>query len=598
MSAPRRLAADLLRLALQRRGLAAGAPPAADRRAAAAASAAAAAAAFPGAHAPSPAEAAAATRRNALTAAALLAAAGGTYAATRLHHGADAPPAARPPAEAHLVNWSGTHEVAVEALYEPESLAELEAAVAAAHAAGRKLRAVGSALSPNGLPFEPRGMVSLAQMDKVLKIDKAAMTVTVQAGARVQAVADALRPHGLTLQNYASIREQTVGGFTQVSAHGTGAAIPPADATVVAMKLVTPAEGTLRLSASKNPELLRLAAVGLGCLGVAAELTLRVVPAHRLLERTHVATRAEVRRRHVEWLRAHRHLRYMWIPGVDAVVVVRCDPLPAAADGAEAAALAAAEAEAQAASGGRVYTTAERAAPLRALLEATGVAPAEAAALTWTELRDALVAAKPLDARWIAQVNAAEAEFWRRSAGARAGWSDEVLGFECGGQQWVLEVAFPAGTLAEPSLADLDYMDAALRAVERRRVPAPAPIEQRWSAGSPSAMSPAAGPPGALFSWVGVIMYLPPDAPTRDAVTASFKRYAAVVERELMPRFGAVEHWAKLEVPEGDPEAVERLRARLAARYPLAEFAAARARLDPRNVLGNALVDVALAPEA
>jgi hypothetical protein len=42
------------------------------------------------------------------------------------------------------------------------------------------------------------------------------LQVRVQAGARVQAVADALQPHGITLQNYASIREQTVGGFTQV----------------------------------------------------------------------------------------------------------------------------------------------------------------------------------------------------------------------------------------------------------------------------------------------------------------------------------------------------------------------------------------------
>jgi hypothetical protein len=44
-----------------------------------------------------------------------------------------------------------------------------------------------------------------------------ASQVRVQAGARVQAVADELRGHGLTLQNYASIREQTVGGFIQVS---------------------------------------------------------------------------------------------------------------------------------------------------------------------------------------------------------------------------------------------------------------------------------------------------------------------------------------------------------------------------------------------
>lgn len=44
-----------------------------------------------------------------------------------------------------------------------------------------------------------------------------AAQVRVQAGARVQDVVEQLRPHGLTLQNYASIREQSIGGFIQVS---------------------------------------------------------------------------------------------------------------------------------------------------------------------------------------------------------------------------------------------------------------------------------------------------------------------------------------------------------------------------------------------
>lgn len=61
-------------------------------------------------------------------------------------------------------------------------------------------------------------------------------------------VVESLRPHGLTLQNFASIREQAIGGFIQVGAHGTGASIPPVDQQVVAMKLVTPALGTLELS--------------------------------------------------------------------------------------------------------------------------------------------------------------------------------------------------------------------------------------------------------------------------------------------------------------------------------------------------------------
>lgn len=37
-----------------------------------------------------------------------------------------------------------------------------------------------------------------------------------EAGCRVQQVADALKPYGLTLENYASIREQQIGGYTQV----------------------------------------------------------------------------------------------------------------------------------------------------------------------------------------------------------------------------------------------------------------------------------------------------------------------------------------------------------------------------------------------
>lgn len=93
-----------------------------------------------------------------------------------------------------------------------------------------------------------------------------------------------------------------------MSAHGTGATIPPVDEQVVALKLVTPALGTLELSddPSRTPdparrELFRMARVGLGCLGAVTELTLQCVPAHRLEERTFAATTAEVKKNHVRW---------------------------------------------------------------------------------------------------------------------------------------------------------------------------------------------------------------------------------------------------------------------------------------------------------
>ena len=80
----------------------------------------------------------------------------------------------------------------------------------------------------------------------------------------------------------------------QVSAHGTGARIPPVDEQVVAMTLVTPALGTIKLSDASHKDLFHLAKAGLGLLGVVSDVTLQCVKAHTLLEHTYVTT-AEVR---------------------------------------------------------------------------------------------------------------------------------------------------------------------------------------------------------------------------------------------------------------------------------------------------------------
>ena len=54
---------------------------------------------------------------------------------------------------------------------------------------------------------------------------------------------------------------------------------------------------------------------------------LQCVPAHRLVEHTRVLTPPEIRKHHAARLRDNKHLRYMWIPGTDAVVVVTCNEL-------------------------------------------------------------------------------------------------------------------------------------------------------------------------------------------------------------------------------------------------------------------------------
>lgn len=140
-------------------------------------------------------------------------------------------------------------------------------------------------------------------------------------------VVEALRPHGLTLPNLASIAEQQMGGFTQVGAHGTGAMIAPVDHYVTKLKLVTPGLGPIVLTKELNGALFELAKVGLGCLGVVVEVTMECVPAHQLLEHTFVLTRKEAKKQLDTLLKQHKHMRYMWIPFTDAVVVVTNDPV-------------------------------------------------------------------------------------------------------------------------------------------------------------------------------------------------------------------------------------------------------------------------------
>lgn len=123
--------------------------------------------------------------------------------------------------------------------------------------------------------------------------------------------------------------------------------------------------------------------------------------------------------------------------------------------------------------------------------------------LSFTELRDKLLALDPLNKDHVIKVNQAEAEFWKKSEGFRVGWSDEILGFDCGGQQWVSETCFPAGTLAKPSMKDLEFIEELKQLIEKEEIPAPAPIEQRWSGRSKSAMSPASSlEEDDIFSWV------------------------------------------------------------------------------------------------
>ncbi|KAK7392974.1 hypothetical protein VNO78_21424 [Psophocarpus tetragonolobus] len=537
------------------------------------------------------------TRKYAGYAALLLFCGGATYYTFPLPDGAKHKKAqifryAPLPEDLHTVsNWSATHEVQTRCFVQPEGPEELERAVREADGRKARLRPVGSGLSPNGIGLSRAGMVNLALMDGVLEVDRERKTVRVQAGIRVQQLVDGIKDYGLTLQNFASIREQQIGGIIQVGAHGTGATLPPIDEQVIAMKLVTPAKGIIEISKDKDPELFYLARCGLGGLGVVAEVTLQCVDRQELVEHTVVSTMSEIKKNHKKLLSENKHVKYLYIPYTDSVVVVRCNPVSKWKGPPKFK---------------PKYTADEAIQHVRDLyresLQKYGAEGSKGKSaedgevnideLSFTELRDKLIALDPLNKNHVISINQAEAAFWRKSEGYRVGWSDEILGFDCGGQQWVSETCFPAGTLTKPSMKDLEYIEELKQLIEKEEIPAPAPIEQRWTTSSRSPMSPASSPSGDdIFSWVGIIMYLPTaDARQRKDITEEFFHYRHLTQEKLWDNYNAYEHWAKIEVPK-DKEQLAALQARLRKRFPVDEYNKARKELDPNRILSNNMLE-------
>jgi L-galactono-1,4-lactone dehydrogenase len=89
-----------------------------------------------------------------------------------------------------VINWSGTHKVTVSNanFWEPESVSEVEEIIEECYKQGQTVRPLGSSLSPNGIALNKNGMISMANVDRILDIDTTNNTITVEAGITVSKV--------------------------------------------------------------------------------------------------------------------------------------------------------------------------------------------------------------------------------------------------------------------------------------------------------------------------------------------------------------------------------------------------------------------------
>jgi xylitol oxidase len=173
-------------------------------------------------------------------------------------------------------NWAGNIAYAARTLHEPASVPELQAIVRAAGT----LRPVGTRHAFNRLADSPDEQVSLRRLDRVLAIDAAARTVTVEGGITYGQLCPVLDAAGLALANLASLPHISVAGAVSTATHGSGSRNRSLAAAVAGLTLITAAGDPVTLR--RGDAGFEGAVVALGALGPVSAMTLDLVPRFEL----------------------------------------------------------------------------------------------------------------------------------------------------------------------------------------------------------------------------------------------------------------------------------------------------------------------------
>lgn len=171
-------------------------------------------------------------------------------------------------------NWAGNITYSAARLYTPDTVAQLQEIIRSSI----KLRALGSRHSFNRIADTDADLVSTAKLNRVLKLDVAKRTVTVEAGIKYGELCGVLEQAGLALHNLASLPHISVAGACATATHGSGVGNGNLATVVSAMELVTADGQVVECSRARDGDKFYGMVVGLGALGVVTKMTLDLLP--------------------------------------------------------------------------------------------------------------------------------------------------------------------------------------------------------------------------------------------------------------------------------------------------------------------------------
>ncbi|MBY8338819.1 FAD-binding protein [Streptomyces spinosirectus] len=211
-------------------------------------------------------------------------------------------------------NWGGNVAARPAREIAPASVEELSAAVRKAAEDGLTVKAVGSGHSFTSIAATDGVLIRPQLLTGIRKIDRDAMTVTVEAGTPLKRLNMALAREGLSLTNMGDIMEQTVSGAVSTGTHGTGRESASIAAQIRGLELVTADGSVLTCSEKENPDVFAAARIGLGALGIVTAITFAVEPVFLLTAREEPMPLERVLADFDELWAENEHFEFYWFP--------------------------------------------------------------------------------------------------------------------------------------------------------------------------------------------------------------------------------------------------------------------------------------------
>ncbi len=222
--------------------------------------------------------------------------------------------AERGTARQRWTNWSGLQSCSPVRIAHPTSEDELAALVKQAAEQDLRVKVVGAGHSFTPIACTDGVLIDLSGYRRVVAHDPAARTVTVEAGISLHDLSEELAGRGLALENMGDINVQSIAGATSTATHGTGWEYGNLATGIVGMRLVLADGSILEATEHENSEVLEIARVGLGALGVVSTLTLRCVEAFRL-HAVEEPLRLDVVMDDFEgFMSSEDHVEFYWVP--------------------------------------------------------------------------------------------------------------------------------------------------------------------------------------------------------------------------------------------------------------------------------------------